>query len=161
MANSLPRLLPSGCLGRLRALLYRLTGARVGRGTLIVGPLTLAGSDTVGHLTIGERCFINSHVYVDLAGGVTLEDLVSVGHHVRIITTDHALGPASFRAGKLKTRPVSIQRGAWIGAGATLLPGVTVGSGAVVAAGAVVTRDVPANQLVGGVPARLLRDLDA
>jgi maltose O-acetyltransferase len=65
----------------------------------------------------------------------------------------------SRRAGDLKAEPVTIGDGAWIGARATILPGVTIGGGAVVAAGSVVTRDLPANVLAGGVPARVIREL--
>jgi len=68
--------------------------------------------------------------------------------------------PFNARAANLETAPIVLQDGAWIGAGATILPGVTVGSGSIVAAGAVVTKDVLPNTLVGGVPARHIRDLD-
>ena len=90
---------------------------------------------------------------------VTIGSGVSVGHHVLLITTDHAIGPPEFRAGLAQPQPITIGDGAWIAAGATILPGVRVGAGAVVAAGALVTRDVAANTLVGGVPAKELRAL--
>ena len=154
------RLLPLGGGGRLRAALYRLAGLRVGRGTMIAGPLTFgAGRHFRRNLRLGAGCFVNSHVYIDLAAPVTLGDGVSVGHHVIIITSDHAIGPPQFRAGALRPAPVTLEDGAWVGAGATLLPGVTVGRGAVVAAGAVVTKDVPPDTLVGGVPAKVIRAL--
>ena len=59
----------------------------------------------------------------------------------------------------LVTAPIHIGRNVWIGAGAMILPGVTIGENAIIAAGAVVNRDVPANMIVGGVPARELREI--
>ncbi len=161
VVHVLPRLLPLGGGGRLRAALYRALGLGVGAGTLIAGPLTL-GASRGGHrrVRLGARCFLNTHIFLDAAAPITLGDGVSLGHHVLVITSDHAIGPAQFRAGALQPRPVTVGDGVWVGAGATLLPGVTVGDGAVVAAGAVVTRDVPPNTLVGGVPARVIRALD-
>jgi maltose O-acetyltransferase len=162
LAQCLVRLLPPGMWGRLRAALYRTAGLRVGQGTLFAGPLTLGTArGCAQRIQIGSHCFLNTHIFVDAAALVTLGNGVSVGHHVVIVTSDHAIGPPMFRAGTLQPRPVTLEDGVWIGAGVTLLPGVTVGAGSVVAAGAVVTRDVPANTLVGGIPAKVIRQLDS
>jgi acetyltransferase-like isoleucine patch superfamily enzyme len=83
-----------------------------------------------------------------------------IGQEVSIITAGHQIAGPFYRAGTLRPAAVRIGGGVWIGARATILPGVNVGPGTVVAAGAVVAHDVPANVLVGGVPARVLRSLD-
>lgn len=143
-------------------MVYRLLGIPIGPGTIIAGTLEFGLTGiSKDRLRIGECCFLNSHVYIDAAAPVVLGHRVALGHHVVIITTDHAIGPGSRRAGDTVLRPVTVEDGAWIAANATLLPGVTVGAGAVVAAGAVVTCDVPPNTLVGGVPAKFIRALDA
>ncbi len=153
--------LPLGVGCRLRTRLYRLAGFQIGARTLIAGPLQFGLSgDPRRTLQIGEGCFLNSPLFLDAAGPVTLGSGVAVGHHVVIVTTGHALGPALFRAGDVETAPVRIEDGAWIAASVTILPGVTIGAGAVVAAGAVVTKDVAPHTLVGGIPAKFIRTLD-
>ena len=77
---------------------------------------------------------------------------------VNILTVNHPENPAERRG--LILKPVTVKKNAWIGAGTTLLPGVTVGENAIVAAGAVVSRDVPANTIVGGIPAKVLKTLE-
>ncbi|MGV3720878.1 MAG: acyltransferase [Actinomycetota bacterium] len=161
LACGAARLIPGGAGGRLRARIYRALGMQVAPGNTFAGALTLGSSPgSLRRIRFGRCCFINSHVYIDAAAPVTVGDGVAIGHHVVIITTDHAVGPPHHRAGDLRCVPVTIEDGAWIAAGVTLLPGVTVGAGAVVAAGAVVTKDVPPNVLAGGVPARVIRQLD-
>jgi hypothetical protein len=83
-----------------------------------------------------------------------------IGPRVSLLTSGHPLDPGRRRR-QIVAAPIVIERGAWIGAGATVLQGVTVGSDAVVAAGAVVTRDVPPRTLVAGVPAQVLRKIAA
>jgi acetyltransferase-like isoleucine patch superfamily enzyme len=91
-------------------------------------------------------------------GGITLEDEVLLGPRVNLVTENHPLDPTDRRA--LICKPIIIKRKAWIGAGATILPGVTIGENAVVAAGAVVSKDVPANTVVGGIPARVIKTIN-
>ena len=97
-------------------------------------------------------------MFTDL-GGITLEDNVLIAPRVNILTVNHPESPAERRGVILA--PVTVKKNAWIGAGATILPGVTVGENAIVAAGAVVSKDVPANTIVGGIPAKVLKTIEA
>jgi maltose O-acetyltransferase len=83
---------------------------------------------------------------------------VAIGHEGLSLTSTHGMGHHTRRAGDVVAATVKINPGAWIGARAFLLPGVTIGKGTVIAS-SVVTKDVPANTLVGGVPARKLGSL--
>lgn len=108
-------------------------------------------------IRLGKNVFINHACsFLDM-GGITIEDDVLIGPKVNLITENHPLDPDDRRA--LLTQPIIIRRKAWIGAAATILPGVTVGENAVVAAGAVVTADVPANTVVGGIPAKFIKNI--
>jgi acetyltransferase-like isoleucine patch superfamily enzyme len=109
--------------------------------------------------TIGNRCKISSHTFI--CEGVTIEDSVFIGHGVVFINDTYPR--ATNAEGSLKTdldwtvEPTVIKRGASIGSGTTILANVTVGENSIVGAGSVVTRDVPANSIVAGNPARILR----
>jgi acetyltransferase-like isoleucine patch superfamily enzyme len=108
---------------------------------------------------IGRNCKISSHTFV--CEGVTIEDNVFVGHGVMFINDSYPR--ATNPGGQLQTEkdwkvePTLVRAGASIGSGATILANVTIGENALVGAGSVVTRDVPANAVVAGCPARLLR----
>ncbi len=110
---------------------------------------------------IGKRCKISSHTFV--CEGVTIEDRVFVGHGVVFINDLYPR--AATDSGALQTeadwsvRPTVVRQGASIGSGATILCNVTIGENAIVGAGSVVTRDVPANTVVAGNPARPRRKL--
>lgn len=143
-------LLPRGL--RWRAL--RAAGLSVGRSTINAG-----GFYGGRGIVIGEGCFINHRVFLDNAAPVTIAQNVSIGPGVTVITGSHSVSDGERRAGQPRASAVDIREGAWIGASVTILPGVTIGSGALVAAGSLVSRDVPANTLVTGVPARAVRDL--
>ncbi len=112
-----------------------------------------------GPVSIGEATFVNRDVYI--RPGTRIGANVAIGPFVRLITDSHEIGAHTRRAGRPSFQPITIGDGVWIGAGATILGGVTVGDGAVIAAGSLVTRDVPADTLVGGVPARTIRQLPA
>ncbi len=106
---------------------------------------------------IGKNCKISTHTFI--CEGVTIEDNVFVGHNVSFINDKH---PRSTNPdGSLQTEadwkvvPTVVKRGASIGTSATILCGVTIGENAIVGAGSVVTKDVPANTIVAGVPAKV------
>jgi acetyltransferase-like isoleucine patch superfamily enzyme len=89
-------------------------------------------------------------------GGITIGDDVLIGPKVNLVTINHPLDPARRRS--TFCAPIDIKKGAWLGAAVSVMPGVTIGEYAVVAAHAVVTRDVPAHTVVGGIPARVIRE---
>jgi len=108
---------------------------------------------------IGKNCKISSHTFI--CESVTIEDNVFVGHNVTFINDTYPRATAP--DGRLQTdgewqiESTLVKRGASIGSGATILCNVTIGENAIVGAGSVVTRDVPANSIVVGNPARVLR----
>ena len=108
---------------------------------------------------IGKNCKISSHTFI--CEGVTIEDNVFIGHGVTFINDSYPR--ATTPTGELQTQkdwgvePTLVRRGASIGSGATILANITIGENALIGAGSVVTRDVPANAIVAGYPARLLR----
>lgn len=108
-------------------------------------------------IRLGKNIFINHTCSVLDIGGITIEDDVQIGPAVKLTSENHPLNPDDRKT--LLLAPIVIKRNAWIGAGAIVLPGVTVGENAVVAAGAVVSRDVPANTVVAGVPAKVVKTL--
>lgn len=112
------------------------------------------------NIDVGERVSINTGCLIETQGGVSIGDDVAIGMRVTIISTTHAIGPMSRRAGRHRQARVAIESGSWIGAGAYILPGVTIGAGGVIAAGAVVEKSTEPNGIYAGVPARLLRRLD-
>ena len=111
---------------------------------------------------VGKNCKISSHTFV--CEGVTIEDNVFVGHGVMFINDSFPRATTSNGALQTekdwKVEPTLIRRGASIGSGATILANVTIGEHALIGAGSVVTRDVPANAVVAGSPARLLRFIE-
>lgn len=114
-------------------------------------------SDCGFRIKIGQRVFINMGVMMTDLGKITIEDDVLIGPGAKIITVNHCLEPA--RRKELELKEVIIEKNAWIGAGATILPGIRVGKNAVVAAGAVVTKNVAANSVVAGVPAKFIKNI--
>lgn len=109
------------------------------------------------HITIGKNVFINFDCTFLALGGITIEDDVLIGPKVSLITENHPLNPEDRKG--LFGKPIVIKKNAWIGANATILPGVTIGENAVVAAGAVVSKDVPDNTIVGGIPAKFIKNV--
>ncbi|MGA3322957.1 MAG: acyltransferase [Terriglobia bacterium] len=134
-----------------------LYGCEIGDGTKIG-----AFVEVQKNAKIGQRCKISSHTFI--CEGVTIEDNVFIGHSVTFI--NDAYPRAANPDGGLQTEAdwkvekTLVKKGASIGSGSTILSKVTVGENAIVGAGSVVTKDVPANVIVAGNPAKFLRKLD-
>ena len=111
---------------------------------------------------IGKNCKISSHTFV--CEGVTIEDQVFIGHNVAFINDSYPR--AATGTGQLQTEAdwkvetTLVKKGASIGSGSTILANVTIGENALVGAGSVVTKNVPANTIVAGNPARVLRSIE-
>lgn len=111
--------------------------------------------------TIGKRCKISSHTFI--CEGVTIEDNVFVGHNVAFINDSYPRATAGDNLqteADWKVEPTTVRKGASIGSGVTILSKVNIGENAIVGAGSVVTKDVPANSIVVGNPAKILRYIE-
>ena len=139
----------------LAELFSKLIGKPVGEGFSMFPPFY---TDFGKNITVGNRVFINADCKFQDQGGIYIDDGALIGHGVVLATLNHDLDPAKRQ--QLHPAPIHIGKRVWIGANATILAGVTVGDNAVIAAGAVVTKDVPADTIVGGVPAKVIKTID-
>jgi maltose O-acetyltransferase len=138
-----------------RAILRELLGT-LGEGAEIRPPISC---DYGYQIHIGARTFINyGAVLLDVATIILGED-VQVGPNVQILTPTHPLEPEPRLAKWEAARPITIGNNVWLGGGVIICPGVTIGENTVVGAGAVVTKDLPANVVAVGNPARVIRQL--
>ena len=139
----------------LRSLFSQLIGQPVDESFGLFPPFY---TDCGKNIHIGRHVFINMGCKFQDQGGIFIGDGALIGHNVVLATLNHAMQPE--RRGDMIPAPIHIGKQVWIGSNATVLPGVTIGDGAVVAAGAVVTRDVPANMVAAGVPAKVIRPIN-
>jgi acetyltransferase-like isoleucine patch superfamily enzyme len=138
----------------VREVFEELIGKPVGSSFDLIPPLYADyGLTIVGRAVfIGYECMFTGHGTIDIG------DEVMIANKVNLVTAGHPVEPEKRRS-YITVEPITVERNVWIGTAATILPGVTIGADAVVAAGAVVTHDVPPATLVGGVPARIIRQL--
>lgn len=171
---------PESIASRIRCGFYRLLGMQVGDqcrlgrihvprnpwdieldcGVAIeagVVLLTTGQRNEHPRIRIGRQCYVNRNTYFDAAVSIEVGEGVLFGPFAYVTDHDHGTMPGQAVADQsLVSRPVVIEDGAWIGAGAKVLKGVRIGAGAIVGAGAVVTHDVPAGAIVAGVPAKVI-----
>jgi maltose O-acetyltransferase len=138
-----------------RRLLEELLGS-IGEGTEIRPPLYV---DYGSYIRFGARCFANFGLMAIDTAAITIGDNVQIGPNVQLLTPTHPLEPGLRREKWEAAKPITIGDNVWLGGGTIVLPGVTIGENTVVGAGAVVTRDLPANVVAVGNPARVTRSL--
>lgn len=137
---------------RLRTYFYRRAGLTIHPTSSIHWRAEFYAPE---HVTIGRDCTIGDSAFLDGRSGLTIGDSVNFGSHVTIYTRQHAVDSPDFAETGAE---VVVGDFAWVSSHAIVLPGVKIGEGAVVAAGAVVTKDVAPYTVVGGNPARYIRD---
>ena len=141
--------------GEMNELVQAILGYPIPESVTIWQPFYM---DFGKNISFGENVFVNANVHMQDQGGIQIGNNVLIGHQVVIATLDHDLDPK--QRGVLHPAPVVIEDDVWIGANATITKGVTIGQGAVIAAGSVVTKDVPPMTIVGGVPAKVIKEIN-
>ena len=140
---------------KIRKIFFRLTGQARDDTFSMFPPFY---TDCGVRIRVGKNVFINAGCCFQDQGGIEIGDGCLIGHQVVLATLNHDLIP-SRRAG-MYPAPIKLGKNVWIGAHATVLAGVNVGDNAVIAAGAVVVKDVPANAVVCGVPAKVIKYIE-
>ena len=145
----------------------RAYGATIGERVRFRSPLVVHNSEVYAgryyeKLSVGNDCYFGRELFLDLQDRITIEDQVTISHRVMILThTDAGNSPLKDEHLPTSQAPVIIRRGAYIGANVTILQGVEIGELSIVAAGAVVIQAVPPATIVGGVPARVIKQVGA
>lgn len=156
IANNLPRL---KICDRLRYRFYRMAGMKIHGNCTLWGPFTIRPIGGVKNIEIGKGTFMNSDIRFGVPSAkVTIGKNAQIGPRVMFETMNHGL---VYEEGKGRggwAKPIVIEDEVWIGGGCIVTQGVTIGKGSVVAAGAVVTKDVPPNTVVGGTPAKFIKN---
>ena len=138
----------------LRRLMEQLIGQKLDDKFGLFPPFyTDCGKNT----HIGKAVFINAGCKFQDQGGIFIGDNCLIGHNTVIATLNHGMLPQE--RGDLIPSPVRIGKGVWIGSGSIILPGVTIGDNAIIGAGSVVTKDIPADMIAVGDPARIIKSI--
>lgn len=137
-----------------RAMLSEVFGYEVPATLRVFPPFY---TDFGKNIHIGENVFINACCHFQDHGGVYIGDGCQIGHNVVFATLNHGIAPEDRQ--NTYPAPIVLGRNVWVGSNSTILQGVTIGDNAIIAAGAVVTKDVPADTIVGGVPAKFIKKI--
>lgn len=141
--------------GAARSLLSELIGS-LGEDAVIKPPLFV---DYGEHITVGARTFVNYNLTALDVAPITIGEDCQIGPSVQLLTPTHPIDPEPRRDKLEAARPITIGDNVWLGGGVIVCPGVTIGDNTVIGAGSVVTRDLPANVVATGNPARVVRSI--
>ena len=136
-------------------LFSKLTGKQVDKSFRCFPPFY---TDCGKNIKIGKNVFINACCRFQDQGGIEIGDGSLIGHNTTIATLNHDFNPD--KRANLHPSPVKIGKNVWIGSDCTILPGVEIGDGAVIGAGSIVTKNVPANSIAVGNPARVIKQIE-
>ena len=134
-------------------LLEELLDKNIGKNSTITTPFAGAAFHKIN---IGDNVFINSNCLAMARGGITIQDDVMIAGNVQLLSNNHD----EYERQVLMCDEIIIKKGAWIGAGASILPGVSIGKYAIIGAGAIVTKDIPDYAVAVGIPAKVIKTLD-
>ncbi len=137
-----------------REILVDLLGS-LGEGSWVKPPLAV---DFGSNVHLGDRTFVNSGLTALDVAAITVGDDCLIGPNVQLLTPTHPVDPQPRRDKLEAAEPITLGDNVWLGGGVIVCPGVTIGDNTVVGAGSVVTRDLPANVVAVGNPARVIRE---
>lgn len=140
---------------KVRELLSELFGYSVPQSLRVFPPFY---TDFGKNISVGENVFINACCHFQDHGGITIGDGCQIGHNVVFATLNHGLAPEDRKT--TYPAPIILGKNVWVGSNATILQDVSIGDNAIIGAGAVVTKNVEANTIVGGVPARFIKSIE-
>lgn len=138
----------------IRELMQRLTSKEIDESFRMFPPFY---TDCGKNIEIGKNVFINSSCHFQDQGGIVIGDGTFIGHNVVLATLNHSEIPED--RGSLYPKPIIVGKNVWIGANVTIVSGVKIGDNSIIGAGSVVTKDIESNIVVGGVPAKKIRDI--
>lgn len=136
-------------------LFSKLTGRKVPNGFAMFPPFY---TDCGKNIHLGKNVFINSSCHFQDQGGIYIGNNVLIGHCVTLATLNHMQSPED--RGSMIPKAIHIEDNVWIGSNSVVLQGVTIGEGAIIGAGSVVTKDVAPRTVVGGVPAKFIKNIE-
>lgn len=139
-----------------REILRDLVGT-LGEGAYVVPPLFV---DYGENIHLGPRTFVNYNLTALDVAAITIGADCQIGPNVQLLTPTHPIEPQPRRDKLEAARPITIGDNVWLGGGVIVCPGVSIGENSVIGAGSVVTRDIPANVVAVGNPARVIRSID-
>lgn len=139
---------------KFRGFLAQFAFKRCGRNLQIAKNVYIAFPNK---LEIGRDVYLAYGVWIQAAGGISLEDEVLLGPYVILVSGNHTIRDGSYRFGSGSRAPICLKKGCWIGAHSTVTKGVTVGLGSLLAANAVATADIPDGCIAGGIPAKVIK----
>lgn len=138
---------------KLKVLENELLQGQIRDGSFITPPMHI---DCAGTVHIGKNVYINHDLNMMSLGSITIEDGVMIGPECGFFTVNHE--PKNIRV--IRTKPICIKKNAWLGARVSVVPGVTIGENAIIGTGSVVTKDIPADSIAVGNPARVIRKIE-
>lgn len=156
--NYLSIVLPTSRAFWLKSKILQFANIQIGENVSICSQTWIYGN---GEIKIGSSTWLSQGIVflTHKEAPITIGNFCDIGPFVKFITGGHEIATSKRRAGLGFSKPITVEDGCWIGAGTTILHGVHIGAGSVIAAGSVVVKNVPANTLFAGVPAKLVRHL--
>lgn len=154
----LTSLLPNSSIAnRIRGLLLRPFFKRCGKGVQIASGVLI---NNINKVSLGNNVYIAHNVWINGAGGLEINDNSIVGPYSVLATTQHVFINGCVSNKESNIEPIIIGKGTWLASHVVVTQGVTIGDGVLVAAGATVTRDIISHSMVGGVPAKLIKEMN-
>lgn len=147
------------CISRfyqIKRKLLIISGFSIGKGTKIVGPIHVG---TLAKISIGDNCWIGGDIKIHGIGIIVIGNNCDLAPEISFVTGSHSIGSPDRRAGEGLSYKIEIENGCWIGARTTIMGNTTVMKGTIIGASSLVIKDIPANVIAAGIPAKIIKNI--